>query len=1526
MTTRRGILAGLQSRGFTRLRSGARALRSRARAVRSRARTLRSETHALRSEVRAFLQARGFTRLLSGARKVRSGARVVRSEARALQTEARALRLGPRAKHIYAINHKNDANLSFNECVIDDSLTLFTGVASTEGRIAIYAISSSDPTTQPVHVTIVRDMRALETIQLSLHPIPEDYEVPAQFADTHILSCNSICLLKKDAETSGPVHIVCNDQVIFRMTAKYVDRYIGHLDKATNGRVSGWAIDLANESGTSEIELLINGVPYYTQRAVAARPDVANIYPSHTQCGFNFGVGLDEMPFESMTIRTRIKGASYDIPGRVSTYQRPAKAGPPKPKHQPNIVCNPVSVIVPIYNAPEELRECIESLLTHTDLGAKKHRLILSDDASPDPKVMRVLDDYDGRDGLFILRNAQNRGYTGNVNHGIEKAREIDPDGDVILLNSDTRVTPRWLEMLQRRALQSPSIGTVSAMSDNAGAFSVPVRNSINPIPPWLSEDAHARLVTQTSKLHDLRVPTTSGFCMYIKQAVFTDIGHFDEENFPRGYGEENDFCMRALHSGWEHAIADNVIIYHERSASFLDSKAELIDRASDLIPELYPEYGLAVNQGFIQFGDFNQTRFNISYERLRHKQLPRPRVAFAIGVDSGGTPQTNMDLMSSIQTEYEPYLLFCSTGALKVFKIEGSERILLETIPLRHRVMPIAHDSDSYRYEIADVLQRYGFELVHVRHIGRHGLSLVRIAKNLNIPVLFSLHDFYTVCPNVKLLDAENRYCGGRCTEGGQDCPVELWDKRFTPVLKDKWVHSWRKMFQKILPLCDGLITTSPYARDLIQSVYDLDDVPFHVVPHARDFNRFEQLAAPLTAKEPLRIFVPGNIVPAKGLNLIKDIKALDTKNKIEFHFAGLSKDDLSQYGVYHGPYERADFGQLVEKINPHVGAVLSIWPETYSHTLTELWSCGLPVVTSNYGATGERVAQHGGGWACGDMSAEGMFDFCIQLASNRTEVDDRRAEVLEWQAGYGQDYSLLIMSERYKQLYHGLLNTAPQTEAMAIAFGGYPDAFMPTQPLQAALEPEFGACKIMVWPVTTLNLLDLLEIPEILIIRYHAEPDRPDDMQRKLAELRATSPAMKLIVDVAPDAFIGDLDQRFLADRPILGWLFENADRMISPAEHKKEPSLPGPIDLTVMVPNAADHARLPEHPVIIDTALTPADSLDYKAYTGKRLDAEVLPGASKHLYRHNTPFASANFTMIDWDAMLSRPRVPGLVSFVIPTFNRVGLTEKFLQSILKLTKTEIPFEIIIIDNGSVPEARVQIEALADLDPRVKVVCSMVPLMFSVGCNYGASFATGEYILFLNNDMEVVEPDWLDELISPLTQTDEIGLVGGRLLFGDRTIQHAGLAFSAATNLAYHIYLGHSPNAPHVMKQREMQAVTGACMAMRAVDWAKLRGFNPLFVNGCEDVDLCLRMSNVLQRKILYVPTAMLLHHEGKSPGRGRNILQNRLIFNALWGGQSPVDDMDIYAQDGFKRVSHTTNDEWLAASYRAISVDVR
>jgi glycosyltransferase involved in cell wall biosynthesis/GT2 family glycosyltransferase len=252
------------------------------------------------------------------------------------------------------------------------------------------------------------------------------------------------------------------------------------------------------------------------------------------------------------------------------------------------------TIVVPVFNAYDETSACLASLEKQIDF--KQARVLIIDDASTDPRIRQLVESYASRAGFHLLTNKVNIGYTGTINIGIRWAG----GDDVLLLNSDTIVTSGFLEGLRRTAFSEANVGTVTAMSDNAGAFSFPLWNQPNPKPAEISHDAHAAtILRRTAACVPVEVPTGSGFCMYIRRALLDVIGLFDEEMFPRGYGEENDFCMRALKSGWRNLISPHAYVFHVRTASFGAEKEILVKEAVDKVTKRHPDYATRVKSAF---------------------------------------------------------------------------------------------------------------------------------------------------------------------------------------------------------------------------------------------------------------------------------------------------------------------------------------------------------------------------------------------------------------------------------------------------------------------------------------------------------------------------------------------------------------------------------------------------------------------------------------------------------------------------------------------------------------------------------------------------------------------------------------------------------------------------------------------------------------------------------------------------------------------------------------------------------------
>ena len=547
--------------------------------------------------------------------------------------------------------------------------------------------------------------------------------------------------------------------------------------------------------------------------------------------------------------------------------------------------------------------------------------------------------------------------------------------------------------------------------------------------------------MTQAARAAYPEVPTGHGFCLYLRRDALDAVGVLDVEAFPRGYGEENDLCMRALRAGWQHVVDDRTYVQHRQSASFGAARAGLLREGRARLDARFPEYKALI-------GVFQKDPRQLAMRwRVRHAfqgaTPPRPRVLFVISTESGGTPQTNMDLMRGLEDRYEPWLLVCNGQLLTLQRLSEGVLQPVEQRSLDAPIQMAIHRSAQYDAIIAEWLLLHAIELLHIRHLAWHGLGLPEVARALGIPVVLSLHDFYIACPTIKLLDAEMRHCGGLCTQGAADCRAELWPAEQVPPLRNNFVHRWREMLRPALAACDAFVTTSAHARAVILASYpELDGRDFRVLAHGRSFDSFlapaPKAAAP--AEGVVRILVPGNISAAKGARLIEAMVALDQGQRVEFHILGDAGALRAAPGlVLHGRYTRDEFLDRVEALDVQFGAVLSIWPETYCHTLTELWAAGLPVFALDLGAVGERIRAQGGGWLFETREPAALLAAVLAAAADLDSVDRRLEELRAWQASeaagarniraMARDYDLLYREVAHRRLAFADPFVAPQT-----------------------------------------------------------------------------------------------------------------------------------------------------------------------------------------------------------------------------------------------------------------------------------------------------------------------------------------------------------------------------------------------------------------------------------------------------------------------------------------------------------------
>nr|NNM89685.1 glycosyltransferase [Bacilli bacterium] len=226
---------------------------------------------------------------------------------------------------------------------------------------------------------------------------------------------------------------------------------------------------------------------------------------------------------------------------------------------------------------------------------------------------------------------------------------------------------------------------------------------------------------------------------------------------------------------------------------------------------------------------------------------------------------------------------------------------------------------------------------------------------------------------------------------------------------------------------------------------------------------------------------------------------------------------------------------------------------------------------------------------------------------------------------------------------------------------------------------------------------------------------------------------------------------------------------------------------------------------------------------------------------------------------------------VSIIIPMKDKVELIRQCMESLRRSTYDQ--YEVIIVDNGS--EQEETLTYLASLTD-AKVVRYAIPFNYSRLNNWAVKEATGDYLVFLNNDIEVITPDWLEEMLA-IGQREEVGVVGARLLYPDERIQHAGIILGIGGVAGhFHKYANRRFNGyfSSLADIRNFSAVTGACMLMRKSVFVEVGGFNEEdLAVAFNDVDLCLR---IREKGYLCVatPYAELYHHESISRGGDLNL----------------------------------------------------
>ena len=604
-------------------------------------------------------------------------------------------------------------------------------------------------------------------------------------------------------------------------------------------------------------------------------------------------------------------------------------------------------IVVPVYKGLEETRTCLESVLAGTSVTP--FRLVIVNDASPEPEITAYLHELQGRDSrVHLLENPVNVGFVVSVNRALQECSERD----VVLLNSDTEVAGDWLDRLRRAAASDRRAATVTPFSNSAEICSYPRMCEDNPLPTDLDTAGLDRLFAAANAERVIEIPTAVGFCMFIRRRCLHQIGPFDTEHFGRGYGEENDFCMRARKAGWRHLLAMDVFVHHAGGVSFGEEKARRVQQAQEVLSRLHPEYHVLVRQHLAD-DPARVARLAVDVARLRASALPSVLCVLHNAV-GGGTERHVRELADSLRGIANLLALRPSPGG----------ETLVEWISAGEALQLGFRLPDEYE-ELVAALRSLGVAHVHYHHLLGHSPGVWGLPKSLSVAHDFTAHDFYSVCPQITLTDYSSRYCGERGPEQCRGCLQR------SPAPGGVSIETWRDGYRPLLEHARFVFAPSHDAAVRIQRYFpnaNVTRVPHQDMPDVLP----EPAPQPMAGDRPLRIVVLGALSPIKGADVL-EATAIEAARRglcLEFHLLGFAYRSLQKHPkarlTVHGQYEESELPELLDWLKPDVAWFPALWPETYSYTLSACLKAGLPVVAPDVGAFAERLHGRAWTWLC--------------------------------------------------------------------------------------------------------------------------------------------------------------------------------------------------------------------------------------------------------------------------------------------------------------------------------------------------------------------------------------------------------------------------------------------------------------------------------------------------------------------------------------------------------------------------------